>query len=166
MRPSLPRLITMNFNHPRTHLHHLRELIPKFQALDRDPSGHNYNGHRYSFIWSCPKEDLSFEGTKRILTTFPETTVHSHHPMLSFNTPLYQIGSRIPTRINSTSSSTLDYCFEARIWSISSIGHCDRSRTFWVYSFDRKIQWCIESTFDLSLKSRSRLRLDCLLLFL
>ena len=46
---------------------------------------------------------------------------HSHHPMLRFNTPLYQIESRIPTRINSTSSSTLDYCFEARIWSISSI---------------------------------------------
>ena len=87
----------------------------------------------------------------------------THLPMPHFNTLLYRIGSRTPTRINSTFSSTLDYCFKARIWPILTIGHCDRSRIFWIYSHDRKPHGCIKRTSDLPVKSHSRLRFDSLL---
>ena len=139
MWSSLPRIITMNFSHPSAHLHYLRELISKFQTLDRDPSGEIYNGQRYSFVWSCPKNAWVLKERSEFWRHFPKPHPSSNVP--HFNTLLYQIGSRIPTRINSTSISTRDYCFKARIWPILSIGHCDRSRIFWVYSHRERMTW-------------------------
>ena len=60
MRPSLPIVVTMNFNLPRTHLDSLRELILMSQKLDSEPSSQNNNAPRHSFIRICSKKDFSF----------------------------------------------------------------------------------------------------------
>ena len=135
-----------------------------FQTLDRE---------QFSKKYQCTSTltHSKLFGKKRLELRMNEMTSDgisqniTNLPVPHFNTLLYRTRSGIPTRIHSTSCSLLDYCFQASIWSILSINHRYRSRTFWVYSHDRKTHWCIESTFDSPLKSHLRLRLDSLLLF-
>ena len=70
MRRSLPRVITINFNHPPTHRHYLRELILKFQTLNGDPSGQKTLKFRMNEV---KPDDISQNLTHLFILMFPVT---------------------------------------------------------------------------------------------
>jgi hypothetical protein len=83
MRPSLPIVITMNFDRSRTHLYYLRKLIWMFRTLDRKPSSKNTNAHRHSFIRCCSEKDLRFEWKRsKFWRHSPKPHPSSHAPFL------------------------------------------------------------------------------------
>jgi hypothetical protein len=129
-----------------------------FQKLDRDPYNQHNSPHRYTFIRSCSKTDLSFEWTEWILTEFPKPSpicqclvsklyliTHDHESWLEY----IQL-----------STSVLAFRFRTCISTIIRIGHWGRDRISWVESHHGKNHSCIESTSNSILRSHAHPKLS------
>lgn len=127
----------MNFDRSQPHLDCLRELIQRFQKVDRHLSSQNSIAILHSFIYSCSKKDFRVEWKPFILTTFPEHSINFQF----FISALFfiQHDEDYPPEWLPPPTSLLDIRFRACIWPMKRIGLCDRDQIYWVRSHHRRI---------------------------